>query len=333
MNTLMTESTERPPSARITALREGALVLTVLACLPYLVLKTAWIFGSHIGIPADSALLGHEGTMRAANGLTVLMDVTAVILAFALARPWGHRIPAWLIAGPLWVATGLLAPIVVAFPLQSLVGSSEASAAPDFLEPWVFTVVYGGFCLQALGLGTLLVLHAVRRWGYLWRGTVGQLPAPSPAARLSVIGAAVVGLLSFLTHAGWASGAHWFRLEAATDAQTLVVHGVNAGLVVLAFAGAFVLVFRNVRRLAAWVPLAAAWIGSSAVGCWGAWMLLTSALTGPVAQDQAPARLVAVFAVAAIAGAMLLVTGAHLFADWARARDRRGEIRGPGEAR
>lgn len=311
--------------SRRTALREGALVLTVLACVPYLVLKTAWIFGSHLGIPDDSDLLDHEGTMRFANGLTFLMDAAALTLAFALARSWGRRIPAWLVAVPMWIATGLLAPIVLAFPLQFFVGAVKGTpdAPADFVDPWVLTVVYGGFCLQALGLAVLLGVHAIDRWGRLWRGTVAQLPAASPASRLSVAGAAIIALLPLAAHLLWASGSRWLGPELGTDAQTLGVHGVNAGLLLLAFAGTALLVWGRAGGVDARVPVVAAWIGSSAVAAWGAWMLLGSFLTGPTAEDSANARLVAVFALSMVAGAMLLVTGAHLLANWASVRSPR----------
>ena len=313
-------------------MREGALVLTCLACVPYLTLKILWIFGSHVGIPDSSDLLEHEAMMRAANGLTVLMDATAVTLAFALARSWGRRIPAWLILGPMWIATGLLAPIVAAWPLQLFTGaaSDSASSTGDFLEPWVFTVVYGGFGLQAAGLMTLLVLHVQQRWGRLWRGQVRELPMlpTSPATRMSVVGASVLAMYPLSVHLGWACGADWFLTE-DTDGVSAVVHAVNAGLVVLAIAGAAALagVGRGTRvgRLDARIPLAAAWVGSSAVGAWGLWLILSAtAFHGDTQSDTEgfSPQLVGVCGVSVVVGAMLLVSGAHLLTGWRAARTR-----------
>ncbi|WP_375002869.1 hypothetical protein [Aeromicrobium sp. CTD01-1L150] len=319
MNTV---TTHLPGSSRLTPLREGALVLTVLACLPYLALKTAWILGSELGIPADSALLDHETTMRFANGLTFLMDATAIALAFALARSWGRRIPAWLIAGPAWIATGLLAPIVLAFPLQAVLGvvGGGSEPAPDFLEPWVFTVVYGGFSLQALGLGVLFVLHSIDRWGHLWHGPVAGLPAlpTSSVARLSVVGAAVVATVPLVVHIAWASGASWLRDEGVSGEQAMV-QGVFALLTVSGLCGAAVLV-RGRSAVPAGAPLVAAWVGSATVTAWGLWMMFGTAMTDPSGQVDTPAGMVVVFGLAATSGAMLLVTGAHLFAGWSAER-------------
>ncbi|MCP9973352.1 hypothetical protein [Streptomyces somaliensis] len=89
--------------------------------------------------------------------------------------------PAWLPAFPAWVATGLLLPIAVGFPLNALaglLGGGRPAAGPSepFLDAWVFTVVYGGFTVQGLALGTLFVRYAGRRWSPLWRGAVRDLP-------------------------------------------------------------------------------------------------------------------------------------------------------------
>ncbi|MFJ7766944.1 hypothetical protein ACIQ1J_00530 [Streptomyces sp. NPDC097107] len=48
--------------------------VAVLACLPYVGLKVAWIAGSRAGMPEGSVLLDHRATMIAANGLTLLLD-------------------------------------------------------------------------------------------------------------------------------------------------------------------------------------------------------------------------------------------------------------------
>ncbi len=332
MTTEPDEHANSPGNTRFSPVREGALVLTCLACIPYLTLKILWIFGSHIGIPDGSELLDHEGLMRVANGLTVLMDATAVTLAFALARSWGRRIPAWLIVGPMWIATGLLAPIVAAWPLDLLTGaaSDSGSSAADFLQPWVFNVVYGGFGLQAAGLMTLLVLHVQQRWGRLWRGRVRDLPvlATVPATRMSVAGAAVLAMYPLIVHLGWACGANWFLTE-DTDGVSAVVHAVNAGLVVLAIAGAAALAGAGRRtwvgRLDTRIPLAAAWVGSSAVGAWGLWLILSATAfhgdTGnPDGTEGFSAQLVGVCGVSVVVGAILVVTGAHLLTGWRAAR-------------
>ncbi len=119
------------------------------------------------------------------------MGGAVVVLALLLTRPWGRRVPAWLLVLPMWVASGLLLPIMTAYPLQLAVrllggdgGRPAGGGAEPFLEPWVFGVVYGGFILQGLTLGALFTLYAGERWGALWRGGCGicrRARPPRPA--------------------------------------------------------------------------------------------------------------------------------------------------------
>ncbi|MEU6055308.1 hypothetical protein ABZ829_33370 [Streptomyces xanthochromogenes] len=151
----------------LTTPRRAALrTVAVTACLPYLCLKAAWIGGSHLGIPEHSGLRDHSSGMAAANTASILLDSCVIALALLLTRPWGLRVKTWLLALPMWVATGLLAPVMTGYPLQLLLhacGSAAGPAAPGsapFLDTWVFAVVYAGFIVQGLALGTLFTLYA-----------------------------------------------------------------------------------------------------------------------------------------------------------------------------
>ncbi|EPH39364.1 putative (2E,6E)-farnesyl diphosphate synthase [Streptomyces aurantiacus JA 4570] len=121
----MTQAADLPaPAARtsptepLSGARRLLRAAAVASCVPYLSLKVAWIAGSHVGIPEGSSLLEHRGLMAAANSLTVLMDGAVIVLALLLTRPWGRRVPAWLLGLPMWAATGLLLPIMAGFPAQ-----------------------------------------------------------------------------------------------------------------------------------------------------------------------------------------------------------------------
>ena len=169
---------------------EGALrAVAILACLPYLSLKTAWVLGSTAGIPAGSSLLDGGATLRIANAVGVVMDAAVIVLALLLTRPWGLRVPAWLLVGPVWLATGLRTPIMLAYPAQvvaRLFGDrppANAASGDPFLAEWVFGVVYTGFIVQGLALGALFVLYARQRWSHLWVGRLADLPyaAAAPA--------------------------------------------------------------------------------------------------------------------------------------------------------
>ncbi|MFI6940726.1 hypothetical protein ACIBI4_15745 [Streptomyces sp. NPDC050418] len=307
---LTTRTTDRPATSRgVKALRAVAIA----ACVPYLSLKLTWIFGGRIGIPEDSTLLDHRATMLIANTATVLMDACVVVLALLLTRPWGLRVRSWLLAVPMWAATGLLAPIMAGFPLQILVrllgGSVRTEAANDpFLHEWVFSVVYGGFILQGLALGALFVLYARRRWGHIWQGRVWDLDAGPKAP---AVAAAVCAVLPVTTHTLWATGSATGLSSAAADGRASDFYALEvlyALFPVVAVAGALLLAFRPAPGLALRVPLALVWLGSAATACWGGWLLIGSLAATDMA-DRPTALMLLTYAGAMITGLLVLLTG------------------------
>ncbi|MFF3912797.1 hypothetical protein ACFYZB_04800 [Streptomyces sp. NPDC001852] len=276
----MTISTASVP-AGVSARRRSLRLVAVVACVPYLSLKLAWIGGSHLGIPDGSPLLRHRLTMVLANGLTVLMDAAVVVLALLLTRPWGRRVPARLLAVPMWLAVGLLAPIMVGFPLQLVLegtggGGGGASDKP-FLDDWVFGVVYGGFIVQGLALGALFAGYARERWGHLWRGRMRELPAGGAGRvqRRTAVAAGLVALLPGAVRLLRACGA------AAPDGSgDRSLQCVYVLFLVAAVIGAGQLAFHRGGALPVAVPLPLAWTGSGAVACWGGWMSLATLVSG-----------------------------------------------------
>ncbi|MEU5053235.1 hypothetical protein [Streptomyces sp. NPDC021096] len=297
----------------------------VVACAPYLSLKVAWIAGSRIGIPEGSVLLDNGTTLRAANAVTVLMDACVIVLALLLTRPWGRRVPSWLLALPMWGATGLLTPIMVGFPAQVAlrvlgVTSAEApSAGRPFLDEWVFSVVYGGFIVQGLALGTLFVLYARRRWSHLWQGHTGGKSAAlrGRGQRLAATAAAVLALAQAGVHLMWAAGARSGLSQALVreyDADNALQDAAYVLYGAVAVVGLVLLLRRGGRVLPLRVPLLLAGTGSAAVGCWGGWML-AAALIGGNAGDRAATPLMMItYAVQMIVGLLVLAAGARYFA-------------------
>ncbi|MFE4307848.1 hypothetical protein ACFRR6_17580 [Streptomyces sp. NPDC056891] len=289
---------DRPGPAR-RALR----LLAILACLPYISIKIAWVAGSEIGIPAGSVLLEHRQTLAVANSVSVLADVLVIVLALLLTQPWGRRVPAWLLALPMWAATGLLAPIMTGYPTQLavavLTGDDQAAApAEPFLHSWVFAVVYGGFILQGLSLGTLFVLYARDRWGHLWRGRLGGLSArvSGPGVRATALVAAAVALFPLTLHVMWLSGATEGlspRQIVERDADFTVLEFQWSVFLVVAVAFTLFLVLRRPGRQKVRTALALAWTGSGTVGCWGAYMSLVALMpeTDPAKQVTALTQL------------------------------------------
>ncbi|MGW1808676.1 hypothetical protein [Streptomyces sp. NPDC002078] len=276
----MTISTAPVPMG-VSARRRSLRLVAIAACLPYLSLKLAWIAGSHLGIPDGSPLLKHRLPLALANGLTVLMDAAVVVLALLLTRPWGRRVPAWLLAVPMWLAMGLLAPIMVGFPLQLVLHGGAGGHGDDkpFLADWVFGVVYGGFIVQGLALGALFTGYARERWGHLWRGRMRELPAGGAgrAQRLTAVAAAPLALFPGAVRLLRGCGA--IGLDGHGDRSMEFVYVLFLAAAVI---GAWQLALRRGGALPVAVPLAAAWIGSGAVACWGGWMSLAVLVTGDV---------------------------------------------------
>lgn len=252
------------------------------ATVPYLALKTAWLTGSRIGIPDGSPLLHPEPFLIAANAVTVAMDACVILLVLVLTRPWGIRVPGWMLAVPVFVATGLLTPILLGFPGQLLIRALGFGADPaaeavrePFLDPWVFNVVYTGFGVQGLALAGLFVPYARERWGRRWQGVTGaRLPSSTGVVAAA---AAATALAVAAVHAYWACGGSAgmdAERAAAYSSETAVVSAVHGICALAAGAGALLLA-RGGGFPARWA-LGLAWIGGAAALCWGAFVLVGS---------------------------------------------------------
>ncbi|MFH8407439.1 hypothetical protein ACH4FX_21995 [Streptomyces sp. NPDC018019] len=291
--------------------------VAVAACAPYLLLKLLWVLGSDIGV-VDLGGIG-RGTWIAANVVTFLMDAIAAAVAYTLTRPAGLRAPAWLLALPLWMASGLLAPLMIAVPAGSAVAAVTGAANPmtagDFLRPWVFVLVYGAFIVEGIALLGAFTGYAHRRWGALLRRPLASVPAPGAGVRaarrlLGVPAAlllAVIGTVDVLWGLGMPSGAGAAGLPART-AVTATSDVVQGLLSLAGAAGLAALLFPHRGpwcRLRTRVPLALAWLGSATVFAWGGtlWLSWTTAdaLTGG---STAPAR-----GVPGLVGVLELVAG------------------------
>ncbi|MBO8190828.1 hypothetical protein ITI46_03820 [Streptomyces oryzae] len=315
--------------------RNVLAAVTVAACLPYLTLKLVWLSGGRLGIPRGSPLLDSGATMWALNALTVAMDGTVVLLVLALTRPWGRRLPGAVVALPLWIACGLLGPIVVAFPVQLLHGVLGGSGgdgsdkgADGLLESWVWTLVYTGFSVQAIALGALFVLYVRDRWGALLRSPLYP-PYPGTAApdgpggvhhrRRGLFAAAVLVALP------WAVGQAVWMTEGSADSR--IVDATFLLYAVLAVAAVAKLLRTGGTERGAtarlWPTLAAAWSGTGVLACWGGWLLL-GALSGggrTLGQETSGTALLA-YSCQALAGLLLAALGARQLRHRARTHSR-----------
>lgn len=206
-----------------------AFALVIAAVIPYMAVKALWLGGSTIGtLDPVAAAEQQSDRMIVGNAVTIVMELLAIALAVALIRPWGQRIPAWIVLFIAGGATGLLAPILLGLPLgsaiQLAVDGDLHTSGMENMAPWVFAVVYGGFALLAIGLAVLAWRYALTRWGHI----LAMRPkAPAMAARL----ACGIGMLPFAIAMLWwgFAGPGDFgpqAMEAPVQRTALVVTGV-----------------------------------------------------------------------------------------------------------
>lgn len=172
-----------------------AVGLVVVAVVPYTALKVLWLGGSTIGIVQTNTVEEVQSArMVVGNVMTIVLELLAVGLAVALTRPWGLRVPAWIVVGLAGGATGLLAPILLGLPLGSVIqfairGDLHTSGM-DNMAPWVFALAYGGFALLAIAIAALAWGYTLTRWG-----RVLAAPPSRPAGLTLVVGA--LGMVPF----------------------------------------------------------------------------------------------------------------------------------------
>jgi hypothetical protein len=268
-------------------LRLAVCAATIAACVPYLTLKIAWLSGGTIGWNDAEAV--QDSALYVGNAITMGMDAVAVLVALAFTFRWGRRIPAWLVLTPIWVAVGLLAPIVLAVPLgtllQTLFSPEPLTGGDSAVQGWVYGVVYAGFTLQGLGLLAAFCLYARNRWPGVFtvrtvdvpRGESGSLQAL--LARAASVFAVVFAAVHLFWAFGGTAGLRADELDHRNLAQQLA-DGVW-GLLALAGAAALVAIVRRGARPSRFVaPLAVAWTGSASTFTWSLYGLIV-ALTQP----------------------------------------------------
>lgn len=251
--------------------------LAVLAMTPYIALKAAWVSGSTVGLSG----IEHDqaSVLMGFNLLTLVLDLVAVLVVLAFTHRWGLRLPAWSVLLPTWVGTGLLAPIVIVFPVTTAIGLwSGGAGAMDFLDPWVRPMVYTSFVAQGAGIAAAFALYSRDRWRPLFTALRGSAP-PSEFRPVYTFG---VGLTAALVvpSAGlellWGAGFDLGLPEelagarSASTSVTLTTFGVLtvAGLVGL---GAL---WRAQPGTRLWPALVATWVGSGVTWAWAAWPML-----------------------------------------------------------
>ncbi|MFA1539342.1 hypothetical protein [Actinomadura monticuli] len=308
-------------------LRLAVCAATIAACVPYLTIKIAWLSGSTAGW--NDAAAARDSALYVGNAITMGMDAVAVPVALAFTFRWGRRIPAWLVLAPIWVAVGLLAPIVLAVPLgtllQALFSTEPLTGGEGPVQGWVYGVVYTGFTVQGLGLLAAFVLYARERWADVFTVRTRDVPkgATQPLQLLMARTAGVFAAVFAAAHLFWAfggtAGLRGDELAHRTVTQQLA-DGVWGVLALAGAAALLAIVRRRGRPERLLVPLAAAWVGAAATFAWSLYSLLvTLAQPGFLASGTtAAANLTALGGL--LAGMLMGVAGAVLLTERQSAR-------------
>ncbi|WP_163506144.1 hypothetical protein [Fodinicola acaciae] len=261
----------------IRVIRLVACYGTITAGIPYVVLKVIWVLGIPVGMTGAShvaELLDRAHVVG--NVVTIGLEVVAIALALAFTYAWGRSIPGPLVLVPIWVGTGLLAPIVLGVPtgvlLQLVVGGSPS---PDpQAAGWIFAMVYGGFTAQAIFLCAAFVLYARERWGHVFERADGR------ADQIQVMlanGAAIPAAAYGVIHLVWTFAGDRLAgpagFETAAQRTALFVTGV----VVI---GGAVGVMALVRQRRTTATLTLAWVGAATTFASGLHGINSGGVTG-----------------------------------------------------
>ena len=257
---------------------EVAAYGAALALTPYLVIKVSWVVGALAGVlPTGDGMRTSEWV--ALNLATIVMSAVGIVVALALVRPWGLRIPARLLVAGSWIGAGFLVPLLP----YAVVGLVDIDAGS--MPVWEAALIQAGFVGMGLGLAVALPSYFRRRWPDAMTGRLGDRRLDGPLVGWSV--AAAAGLAAIWTYS-------------ALDA------GMTLGLLFAAWALAaavavWCLVTGRPSSAPRWIAMTVAWLGSGSLFAWSAWKLPLSSLV----DTGAPAW---TFVVGILAGAVMLRT-------------------------
>lgn len=234
-----------------------------IAVTPYLLIKIAWTFG--LVLPTEQ--MG-DASWRAINAATVVVAAVGILLAMAFCRPWGERLPAWLVALPVWLGTGLLVPMLLLVPVlgPAAMTRDKETGASDF---WVYEQIFVMVSLVGVGICLPLALagYAKTRWPEALGGPIdyGELTGHTrqlqiPLGRLIAAGCILLGVIKVF----WAMGGTLGIDPGMLDDRDLWWHLLTLSTGGWAFAGAWGLLVLTTRRGSRRFlpPMVAAWISS-----------------------------------------------------------------------
>ncbi|MGW2183903.1 hypothetical protein ACWCXX_39200 [Streptomyces sp. NPDC001732] len=223
-----------------------------------------------------------EADWRAINATTAVLAAVGILLAAAFSRPWGERLPAWLIIMPVWVGTGLLVPMLVLAPVLGPAAMSRDEQADSSTDFWVYEQVFVMISLVGVGIGLPLALagYARARWPEALSGPTdcGEAPGNTRAlqttvARLLAAGCVALGAVKLF----WAVGGTLALDPDKLEYRDMWWHLLSASTGVWAFAGTWGLLVLTSRRGSRrfFPPMAVTWISSGMLFSYSIYSLLT----------------------------------------------------------
>jgi hypothetical protein len=254
------------------------------------------------------------------NTVTVIMAAAGIVLALALARPWGLRIPAAPLLAAAWIGYGLLVPMIPYLLLSSVLGGAapaqagEAGGGGAALPAWEAALIQLSFAGMAVGLAVAFPLYLRERWPDAFRGRLG----PADRSPRGVRGVALVALLASAAFGVvglyWLLGGGWgLRDRGVLDQNWRLLTGNSTLWAFAGAAGVWALARRRPARLPLWVPFAGTWVASGMLFAWNCWKLplaiyLATAPDPPVRWPEHLPVALAVYLLGVAAGVAMLVT-------------------------
>jgi hypothetical protein len=230
-----------------------------LALTPYVAIKVSWVAGALLGVlPTGRGLSLLEWVVI--NTITAAMATAAIVVALALVRPWGLRIPARLVVAGSWLGAGFLVPLLP-YTVAGLVAGPDAG---DEMPGWEAMLIQSGFVGMGTGLVLALPAYARRRWPAELGGRVGDSPLRIDALVAAGMGAAALLAVLWTSYAVSGGG---------RDGTERVLSGLFGFWALVAALAMAALVSGRPARLPRSAAVSLAWLGSGSLFAWSAWKL------------------------------------------------------------
>ncbi|WP_461034917.1 hypothetical protein, partial [Streptomyces mayteni] len=184
-----------------------------VAMTPYPLIKISWVLGALLGLlptGSDTSLLAWV----VLNGATVVMAGVGILLALALVRPWGTRIPAAPLALTAWIGAGFLVSVLPFALVSSALDAGAGEADPDpgaggddpTMPAWEGALIQTAFVAMGIGLALALPAYLRRRWPRALAGRLGDSHGDGDGGGRTPRWAVAAGVVPGACWLYWAAG-------------------------------------------------------------------------------------------------------------------------------